>query len=277
MLDSKTEELVRNLMRAERAARRPSVQSSLSKINIEFSRRGTLQSSARLHAVRRTLAEELSARGTLLLGMIQRTHHILGASLTDTLLDDLKREAHIHIDEDSRELTDILQRVLANLGPLKMSQFTMEQEALRVTWKVDAELDLYVSGLRAQAAKTMTSGQSVINMNISGPVGAVQTGAGSTAHIAQNLGTEDRIALEAALAVLQDQLNNSTAINAGVQDEVQTLVDQSKTELKKEKPALAVLRAMLSSAATTIQTVADMQPAYRALKTTLVPLGVLLP
>jgi hypothetical protein len=211
----------------------------------------------------------------LLFGVLKRTHQSLGAPLIDTLLDDLKHEAHIHINEDTRELTDILQRTAAYLGPQKISQFTMEKEEIHVTWKVDAEIELYVTALRAQAANRMSAGQSIIN--ISGPVGAVQTGAGSTAHIVQNLGAEDRTALEAALAMLHEQLNHATGIDAGTRSEVQTLVEQSREELKKEKPAMAVLRAMLLSAATTIQTIADMQPAYRTLRAALVPVGILLP
>lgn len=113
--------------------------------------------------------------------------------------------------------------------------------------------------------------------NFYGNVGAFQTGPGASANIIQNLGSEDKDALLNALNLVRDTLTLVRDLAAEQKDELLQMVDDSVKEVKSTNPNNTKLRTILTAIATTIQTVGSAQPAYQALKTALLPLGITLP
>lgn len=109
------------------------------------------------------------------------------------------------------------------------------------------------------------------------PVGVVQTGPGATASVVQALGAEDREALLHALRVVGEALSAVKELPGSSKEEVLQLVEEGRTEIQKARPNGMRLGAVLSAVATAIQTAGSLQPAYQALKTALLPLGILLP
>lgn len=93
----------------------------------------------------------------------------------------------------------------------------------------------------------------------------------------QTVGSEAREALLHALDLVQQSLASGEEPASYSKEEVLDLVKEGQTELEKAKPNGIRLRAILTAVATTIQTVGSLQPAYQALKTALLPLGILLP
>lgn len=275
MLDAKIIELVRGLMAAERELRRENIDLGIATLRGELNAKGMWHSGRALKEVRRYLVEELRARGMLTLGTLQRVHSQVGAPLSDTLAADLKQEADIHISEDAQGLNEVYKKSLEQIDPGLVSRFELTPEGEPIKAKVAAELDLYVAGVAKQKEQAAGSPQSVVT--ITGPVGAVQTGAGAVAHVVQNLSADDRATLDAALTTLIEQLKHANDLDASTKQNVEVLVQESQAELRKEKPVLARLSAFLSGTAGTIQTVGSLQPAYQVLKTALIPLGILLP
>jgi len=275
VLDAKIIELVRSLMAAERELRRDAVELAIATIRGELNAKGAWNSGRALKEVRRYLVEELRARGMLALGTLQRVHSQVGAPLSDTLVADLKQEANNQIGEDAHGLNKVYMKTLEHMEDRLVRRYELTPEGEPIKAKVAAELDLYVVGLTKKTEQAAANAQSVVT--ITGPVGAVQTGVGAVAHVAQNLAADDRAALAAALTALMEQLKNANDLDTSTKQNVEVLVQESQAELHKEKPALARLSAFLSGTAGTIQTVGSLQPAYQVLKTALIPLGILLP
>jgi hypothetical protein len=59
--------------------------------------------------------------------------------------------------------------------------------------------------------------------------------------------------------------------------EVVAVVEETRSELLVDRPNRTKLQAFFSVITSTIQTLASAQPAYQALKTALLPFGVILP
>lgn len=109
------------------------------------------------------------------------------------------------------------------------------------------------------------------------PVGVVQTGPGATASVVQALGAEHRGALLHALRLVGEALSAMKELPGSSKEEVLELVEEGRTEIQKPRPNGIRLGAVLSAVAAAIQTAGSLQPAYQALKTVLVRLGIPLP
>jgi hypothetical protein len=271
MLDQQIAERIRTLIHAARPNRAQAVDKEISRIRGEMAKRNVLQSSMTVQRIGELVAMELRARANLTLGTLLRVHTALGSPLSDTLATDLKHEASVYINEDADELTAKWQKHLTwHRGDL-----SLQAERITAQDSVDAEIDLYVDSLKARAKQAQASGAQTVT--ISGPVGAVQMGSGAVAHVIQQISGNDRTAILEALGQIKAQLPDATDIDNPTKQEIQTLVDESEQELQKDQPALAKVRAMLSTAAGTIQTIASLQSVYQTLKAALVPLGIFLP
>ena len=271
MLDPQIADRTRALIHAGRPNRTGAMNQAVSRVLGEMNKRGVLRSSMTIQSVGGVLAKELRARANLTLGTLLRVHGALNAPLNETLAADLKHEASTYINEDAQELTAKWVEAVR----WHKEQLSLEAEHGAAQNFVDAEIDLYVDSLRVRANRAEAGGAQIVN--IIGPVGAVQTGPGAVAHVVQEISGSDRDAILAALGQIKAQLPDATDIDDPIKQEIEVLVDESEQELRKDRPVLAKVRAMLSSAAVTIQTVANLQPAYQTLKTALVPLGIYLP
>jgi len=142
--------------------------------------------------------------------------------------------------------------------------------------KVNAEINLYVDALEAaERARSPNNAQTVFN--ISGNIGAVQTGTGAVANVTQHLSGEDKDSLLRALRQVADEIGRAHDANAETRREVEELVVETTTELNKPSPSTIKVKALLLGVATTIQTLGSMQQAYQAVKAGLVPMGITLP
>ena len=97
------------------------------------------------------------------------------------------------------------------------------------------------------------------------------------ANIVQNLGQDDRSAIEQALALARDAIASAEEIAEEKRHELVEIVDEATNELGRENPNSTKLQSLLATVASTIQTLASAQPAYQALKGALIPLGIMLP
>lgn len=281
MLDPKIVERARTIIHAAWPEEQRAFRDKLLEIISEMHKRGVLQSSMTLNAATQAAVNELHARANRNWGTLMRVHQLLGAPLTETLSSDLKHHAKIFIDEDAQTLRGDMMTSLGDwptrLGVASGSDpYSLHNISTEVINKINAEIDLYVDAHSVRVKSIPQSGQQTV-LNISGPVGAVQAGSASVAHITQNLAPKDTEELLRVLELLRGNLSIASDVDDSTKKEMLTLIDDSISELKKEHPVLARVRAYLSDVANTVQIFASAQPAYQALKAALVPLGIVLP
>ena len=111
-------------------------------------------------------------------------------------------------------------------------------------------------------------------VNIYSPVGSIQTGSSSIAHVTQHLDADVRSELSNALTQIAAALAYSTVSLTQPKNEIVELVKEGQQELGKSSPNLTKLRSLLSTVGSSTQTVASMKPAYETLKQALTFLGI---
>lgn len=196
-----------------------------------------------------------------------------GVSYSDTLATDLKAEVERYAGV--ADLRETLKRKAESAGFESPSIEAARDLALR---EVSSDIDLYVISLKQYVEQT--SHRSDIAqpvLNFLGPVAAVQTGAGATATIVQNISQGDREALLAALNLVEHALQTVEQVAGHPKEEVLELVRDGRTEVEKPKPNLFRVDGIAMGIATAIQTAPNLQPAYQSLKATLAAIGIQLP
>jgi hypothetical protein len=147
----------------------------------------------------------------------------------------------------------------------------LEQTALQEISRVTGEMQLLA------VASERTSAPSTSPITIHGPVGLVQTGAGSIGVAVQHLDQGARDAIRKALDKISDDLaavGSEAPFNA---TDISEMVAESRSELDKPKPNLPRLTAVLTGIGNTISFVPKLRTAYDTLKWALAFIGVSLP
>ncbi|MCA1860171.1 hypothetical protein LE191_08595 [Janthinobacterium sp. HSC-3S05] len=113
------------------------------------------------------------------------------------------------------------------------------------------------------------SPQSAIMNNITitnSQVGVVQTGDFNVAHVEMTV-SQNHMQLSESLFKLAEQLKSVEAIPGHDKSEIIELIEDSRSELKKEKPSKAKLSALLPMIGTAVSLVSDLGGAYAAVQT----------
>ncbi len=140
--------------------------------------------------------------------------------------------------------------------------------------KHDIEIDLYVDSIKGTDEETPSQ---PATYNFYGNVGAFQSGAGSTANVVQNLTEPDKQEIVNALNEVKLAIQDFSNREEREINELVEVVDESIEELGKTNPNNTKLYACFNILSGSIQAIANAGPAYQALKTALIPLGILLP
>ena len=140
--------------------------------------------------------------------------------------------------------------------------------------KHDIEIDLYAASLKDSGEESESQ---PATYNFYGNVGAVQSGAGSTANVVQNLAETDRQEIVNALNEVKLAIQNLTDKEEREVNELVEVVDESIEELNKTNPNNTKLYACFNILSGSIQAIANAGAAYQAIKNALVPLGIVLP
>jgi hypothetical protein len=141
--------------------------------------------------------------------------------------------------------------------------------------RMNNEVELFVRTLKA--AERAVGDRGGHTFNVYAPVGAIQTGAGSTATTSQTINMQEAINLDNALAELEAAVNSSDALPTAPRNEVIEIIEDTRRELHREKPNASTLKALLSGTAETVRTVAALKPAYEAVKVVAAAAGIPLP
>lgn len=149
-----------------------------------------------------------------------------------------------------------------------LAQVTVANLPRRYLWELRN-----VPTKRPQLPAAALAAPSVVN-NFNAPVGAVQTGPGSTAHVQQQWINGETSELRAALAALREALERAPDVEPEARRELIVDVDSASTELQKERPNRGRLLRWLGGIGTVVGTIGSVQPAYEAVKALARALGL---
>ncbi len=279
MIDAKVIELARRGLRPVLEKRVEELGESIVRIQSEFAVRGTSQSTMAAQAVQKRCAQEVAQAVEIAWKNLWRVLSNLRLASEELEAERLKGE----IREEIAQHLGIVESILREKATLAAGAGFAKEMVAALRWAIerafaaaDAEIDLFVHAAAA-ARERSASTAAAPTFNIYSPVGAIQTGPHATATIIQNLGTDERRALDAALKVLQESLNavrETTGLNS---EELIEITVAARAELEKSKPNGSLLASLLAGLATAVQTVGALEPAYTTLKAAAAAVGITLP
>jgi len=274
MFSDKFIERVNRLIDVQLAERRKQMPSEVSKIQSENNARGMLRSSMTILRIKEVCEREIEIRAVITWQCLVRIIKTLPNEQIENLAADLKQFLSESINSNFIELTDILNGNLMNM--MRPEQVDMTETKNHAIAKHDIEVDLYVDSLEA-ADNNGSATDNKHDYHFYGNVASVQTGAGATANVVQNLDGDDKEAIKQALALARNAINAAEEIAETKRNELVEIVNDANNELDRSTPNSTKLQTLFITIGTTIQTLASAKPAYQTLKTALLPLGITLP
>lgn len=279
MLDEQTARLARERIRLEIAEQNARLQAEIGRIRAEMSARGMLNSGNTLHRVAQACADAARDRGQLAWQTVFRFVTTAGVRYYDGLAVDLKAIVSEFLPPALGDLKGYprqeAQRLSNQRAAAELEQMVENARALTLE-KINNEIDLFAVSLKNRQASEAGKPESQI-FNIYSPVGSIQTGANAVSYVTQTIDAQTRERLIAALTAIQEELGKIDALPTHPKTEVAEIVREAMAEVAKPEPNATKLRSLLSTTATSIQTVASMKPAYELLKGGLSYLGITLP
>ncbi|MGZ5056952.1 MAG: hypothetical protein ACXWF8_16080 [Methylobacter sp.] len=115
------------------------------------------------------------------------------------------------------------------------------------------------------------------NYNFYGNVGSVQTGDSTTANIIQNLSINERASLAAALQQFKETIESAPSLTEPQRQELLKVVQKCYSQIDNESSSDSTLLDAFNILGIAIQSISSAQPAYQALKTAFLALGIALP
>jgi hypothetical protein len=272
MLDRAISRIAEDLIKAELAERERYLSQESKKIVGETWGRNTFFSTATIDRTRRLCEDELRIRAELIVQQLIRVVTSAKIKPYGTLGEDFKEELKKYLIPEMEKLQhlvdDVARRVRA-LGRVA-GETSLEEAAENAVKKAIAEIELFAA---AYKQSTHQGG----DLHVYGPVGAIQTGPGATAHVTQTIGNEEQQRLIEALNRIVEETASLKEVGGYHRQDIVDLIEEAKSEAKKDRPNMLQLRSALVTIAGTIQTVAALRPAYDLLKGTLALLGIFLP
>lgn len=272
MIDKVMKERSSKLIEVAWHARRQLFPRSVARLKTSAVAQTSFMTSTTMVEIHLMYAHELELRAVIIWKSLVRVHRALPALSSDLLASELKQEFSKYLRSTADELTEYLSQEL-NIFSGKEKFTSLNDTYDHLIQKHEVEIDLYTDALTAQREEVAVPPQ----YNFYGNVGAVQTGANASANVVQNLSEGDKTALIEALDLVKTVVSKGWELDSIRQDELLDTVRECVSQINSDKPNNTLLRSALSTVAMTIQALASAGPAYQALKTALMPMGIMLP
>lgn len=276
MLTPKVIELTNQLIQVQFDERRQLLSNEILAVAEKLNARGLLYSSIRLDEVRKLCAHEVGIRAQIVFQCHARVLSQLAIEPYPNLSAELKERLayFLPLSSDYSQALEELASRLSLMSKPDTSIVSSREHALK---KIGAEIDLFVeSALRLKQSRKEHTAETPV-YNIFAPVGALQTGAGSTATVVQHIGTEDKQALLEALSLVREALTKLPDTPGFPRAEIIELVGEADLEIKKPSPNGVKLSSVLTTIGNYIQTLGTLQSIYQTFKAALLPFGISLP
>lgn len=254
--------------------RQTAVAQDVGRIKGEMGGRGMLYSGRTIVLIREVIGREYDVRGSIAWNVWARALSATHAGIAPALGDELKAQLRKHLEQDCQDLTahyrEAIELMRGGAGARMEDLDPLREHAIA---KVSSEIDL---GLLEAARAGATSDAAPAVFNIYSPVGAIQTGAGSSATVHMTFNEQERGALLGALQAVERAVRDA-ALSTEVSGELTEAVIVARNEVQKSKPNMLTLRGVLAGIGGTIQTLGSATAAYQLLKAAAASIGLHLP
>ncbi len=278
MLDKDVIKIAQDRIAIEIQEQNTQIEKDLTRMVSEHNARGMLRSGSTIVRSYEICCDAVMARAGIIWQTYYRFITTSGVSYSEDLQPELSALVASHLPENLRDIVGFYNQNARNAG----SAGLIEQGAAKIQAarnvalsKIATEIGLFVHSLKAKPANAV-EGKSTI-VNVYSPVGSIQTGNNTIAHVSQTIDAQSRIALVAALTNLAAEVQKPECAIPAEKAEVIELVAESERELRKDKPNFTKLKGALAAVAGTVQTTASLRPAYEALKAASALIGLTLP
>lgn len=278
MLDKDIVKLAQDRIALEVGEQNTQVQKDLMKMVSEHSARGMLGSSATIIRSAEICGNAIKSRAQLAWQTYYRFITTGGVSYAPELKSELSALVASHLPEALPDISGFYDRTARHgqsPGAVKQQLESIYSARDAALATIDTEIGLFVHSLKAKPANAVESKSTIVN--VYSPVGSIQTGNNSVAHVNQTIDVKTKGILSTALTNLAAELAKPDCTIPFRKEDVIELVADSEQELKKENPNFTKLKGALSAIAGTVQTTASLKPAYDALKAACGLIGVNLP
>ncbi len=201
-----------------------------------------------------------------------------GVSYSEDFSDELKKLVTNHLSGsfETGTFRDKIPRLHGAPREYDNLESDLDKEREKAIRKISTEIDLFVESLKSKESMSGDKSSSTV-LNIYSPVASIQTGPNSTAYVTQNIDTEAREKILAALKSVEEGLRDIASLPYHPKDEILELIQEGRAEVQKPKPNTTKLRTLLQTIGISIQTVGSLQSAYETLKVALTYFGIALP
>ncbi|HXV80309.1 MAG TPA: hypothetical protein VEG60_10560 [Candidatus Binatia bacterium] len=218
--------------------------------------------------------QEVRQRARIVWQNLHRAHVAVDAPLTDSLRADLEEAFRQDLDAEMQKLRPGFDRAMVGAPKLTkepdwVTQFTAARD--HELERHSGEIDHYVTTLETGKARGAAPGASY---NFYGTVGAVMTGANSTANVVQHIGPGEREQLQQALQAVKQAITEAAELPDRQRTELGEIADEAAAEVEKESPNAHRLMFTLQTLAAAVQGIAAAPGAYQALRSAAAVIGI---
>ena len=276
MLDSKIVELTNGLIHTKFTERGQRLQEDFVRAAQKSNASGMLNTSKHVEQVAELCRHEAKTRAWIVHHAHLRVLSELSVAPYPELSQDLKKRLSEFVslgNDYARAPNELAHRIGLQSHP----EYRIHEARERVLAQIGIEIDLFVERLTRQRQQRtdQTEGKPVYNFY--SPIGAFQTGTGSTANVVQHFETKDREALQEALSAVREALVQLSESRDVPKKDLIELVDEARAEIAKPMPNRLKMIPALTTIGDTIRVLAAMNAAYQLLKIAALPFGITLP
>lgn len=280
MLDPKVAELAHERVQIQLKQRNRQFRQEISRVTDQMALKGTLDSTIAYRELYNRYANEIETWASIVWEELKKVLSAIDVHPSEELASDLKQNVGTHLVAITNDLTTDLRKFtnsIMNTQEIDNLIDKLTNTLNNASQRIDNEIELFVLSLSRTKEKEVRAGSTKNIINITGNVGAVQTGQGATANVAQIINPGGREELLQALDDIRKYLESGGDLSGFSKEDVVDLLDDSRAEIEKPNPNGTRLMTYLMGIAAIIQTVADLKPTYEIIKVALSHFHIILP
>lgn len=278
MLDDKIIDIARKRIMLEIEDQSIFLRDQIDRLKNEMSAKGMFGSGVTGRKIIDLCSQSIRNRAQLVWQTLFRFITTSGISYSDNLSSELKNIVAEYLPESLNNFKDVIERNIPSTGVETIPRLMEDLSVARIhaLSTINTEIDLFVHSLEKRNQIIEDDKKATI-VNIYSPVGSIQTGDNAIANVTQIIDSDLRQQFASVLNNISEGLLSLESLPTFPKNEIEELIIDGQSELKREKPNSTKLRSIFSTIGASIQTVASLKPAYDTLKQLLTYLGVSLP
>lgn len=275
MLDAKLVELANRMIEVQLDERRYRFPREIEITFAELATIGLASSGAALNQAYNLCTKELKLRTKIVGESLFNVFSKTDLEPSDELSAELKREVEKYLTPVLDELTQIVEESAKRVRSSHVP--SLKKEWARAISQLGAEIDVFLLTRSYYVEKEERTNSAKNVFTITGNVGAVQSGHGSTANFIQVINSQNQELLLKALDEVREYLESGANLPGFSKEEALELLEETRKEVDNPSPNKARLKSFLMTVAIAVQTVGNLKPAYEAIKSVLTLFGLSLP